>query len=53
MFSDIRGKFHDYFVPGQNVVIDESLVLFKGRLLYKRVHPIETALFWSQILCTV
>ncbi|XP_069187370.1 piggyBac transposable element-derived protein 4-like [Procambarus clarkii] len=35
VFSDLRGKFRDYFVSGQNVVIDESLVLFKGRLVFK------------------
>ncbi|XP_069193000.1 piggyBac transposable element-derived protein 4-like [Procambarus clarkii] len=35
-FSDLRGNFRDYFVPGQNVVIDELLVLFKGRLAFKQ-----------------
>nr|XP_045620088.1 piggyBac transposable element-derived protein 4-like [Procambarus clarkii] len=39
VFNDLRGKFRDYFVPGQNVVIDESLVLFKGRLLFKQYIP--------------
>ncbi|XP_069187203.1 piggyBac transposable element-derived protein 4-like [Procambarus clarkii] len=39
MFSDMRGKFRDYFVPGQNVVIDKSLVLFKGRLAFKQYIP--------------
>ncbi|XP_069167652.1 piggyBac transposable element-derived protein 4-like [Procambarus clarkii] len=39
VFSDLRGKFRDYFVPGQNVVIDESLVLFKGRLAFKQYIP--------------
>ncbi|XP_069160792.1 piggyBac transposable element-derived protein 4-like [Procambarus clarkii] len=39
MFSDIRGKFRDYFVPAQNVIIDESLVLFKRRLAFKQYIP--------------
>ncbi|XP_069176049.1 piggyBac transposable element-derived protein 4-like [Procambarus clarkii] len=39
VFSDLRGKFRDYLVPGQNVVIDESLVLFKGRLAFKQYIP--------------
>ncbi|XP_069181308.1 piggyBac transposable element-derived protein 4-like [Procambarus clarkii] len=39
VFSDLRGKFRDYFVPGQNVVIDESLVLFNGRLAFKHYIP--------------
>ncbi|XP_069183601.1 piggyBac transposable element-derived protein 4-like [Procambarus clarkii] len=39
VLSDMRGKFRDYFVPGQNVIIDESLVLFKGRLAFKQYIP--------------
>ncbi|XP_069192202.1 piggyBac transposable element-derived protein 4-like [Procambarus clarkii] len=39
VFSDLRGNFRDYFVPGQNVVIDELLVLFKGRLAFKQYIP--------------
>ncbi|XP_069191501.1 piggyBac transposable element-derived protein 4-like [Procambarus clarkii] len=35
----MRGKFCDYFVPGQNMVIDESLVLFKRRLAFKQYIP--------------
>nr|XP_045611529.1 piggyBac transposable element-derived protein 4-like [Procambarus clarkii] len=39
VFSDMRGKFRDYFVPGQNVVIDKLLVLFKGQLSFKQYIP--------------
>ncbi|XP_069166168.1 piggyBac transposable element-derived protein 4-like [Procambarus clarkii] len=39
VFSDLQGKFRDYFVPGQNVIIDESPELFKGRLAFKQYIP--------------
>ncbi|XP_069181274.1 piggyBac transposable element-derived protein 4-like [Procambarus clarkii] len=35
VFSDMMGKFRNYFVTAQNVVIDESLVLFNGQLAFK------------------
>ncbi|XP_069186352.1 piggyBac transposable element-derived protein 4-like [Procambarus clarkii] len=35
----MKGKFCDNFVPGQNVMIDELLVLFKGRLAFKQYIP--------------
>ena len=31
----IRSRFSRYFRPAKNVVIDESLILFKGRLIFK------------------
>ncbi|XP_069161375.1 piggyBac transposable element-derived protein 4-like [Procambarus clarkii] len=49
VFSDMKGKFCDYFVLGQNVVIDESLVLFKGRLAFKHYIPSERHRFGLKI----
>ncbi|XP_069165952.1 piggyBac transposable element-derived protein 4-like [Procambarus clarkii] len=39
IFSELKGKFRDYFVPAQSVLTDESLVLFKGQLAFKQYIP--------------
>ena len=35
----LKRKFQEYFKPFQKLVIDESLVLFKGRLSFKQYIP--------------
>lgn len=37
--ESICSKFKKYFYPTQNLAIDESLVLFKGRLIFKQYIP--------------
>ncbi|XP_069174934.1 piggyBac transposable element-derived protein 4-like [Procambarus clarkii] len=39
VLNDLIGKFRDYYVPAQKLVIDESLVLFKGRAAFKQYIP--------------
>ena len=39
LFKMILGSFSKYFYPFQRVVIDESLILFKGRLAFKQYIP--------------
>ena len=39
VFEDLVRKFKSYFQPFQNLVIDESLLLFKGRLAFKQYIP--------------
>ncbi|XP_069156673.1 piggyBac transposable element-derived protein 4-like [Procambarus clarkii] len=39
IFSELRGKFRDYFVPVQSVLTDESLILFKGQLTFTQYIP--------------
>lgn len=36
VFNKITSRFQKYFTPFQNLAIDESLVLFKGRLRFKQ-----------------
>lgn len=39
LFKMILGSFSKFFYPFQKVVIDESLILFKGRLAFKQYIP--------------
>ena len=39
VFEMFTKNYKEYFVPFQNIIIDESLVLFKGRLLWKQYIP--------------
>lgn len=39
VLSFLTEKFKMYFVPFQNVVIDESLVLFRGRVVFRQYIP--------------
>lgn len=39
VYDELRKKFKNVFVPFQKLVIDESLVLFKGRLAFKQYIP--------------
>lgn len=35
----IKNKFRENFIPYQNICIDESILLFKGRLFFKQYVP--------------
>ncbi|XP_069157023.1 piggyBac transposable element-derived protein 4-like [Procambarus clarkii] len=37
--NEVIRKFRDFYVPAQKLVIDESLVLFKGRVAFKQYIP--------------
>lgn len=37
--NDVIGKFRDFYVPAQKLVVDESLILFKGRVPFKQYIP--------------
>ncbi|XP_069162589.1 piggyBac transposable element-derived protein 4-like [Procambarus clarkii] len=39
VLNGLIGKFRDYYVPARKVVIDESLVLFKGCAAFKQYIP--------------
>nr|XP_053636290.1 piggyBac transposable element-derived protein 4-like isoform X1 [Cherax quadricarinatus] len=39
VFMYLKQKFSIYFYPFKNLVIDESLILFKGRLSFKQYIP--------------
>ncbi|XP_069162816.1 piggyBac transposable element-derived protein 4-like isoform X2 [Procambarus clarkii] len=37
--NEVIGKFREFYVPAQKLVIDESLVLFKGHVSFKQYIP--------------
>ncbi|XP_069177119.1 piggyBac transposable element-derived protein 4-like [Procambarus clarkii] len=39
VLNELIGKYRDFYVPAQKLVIDESLVLFKERLTFKQYIP--------------
>ncbi|XP_069949960.1 piggyBac transposable element-derived protein 4-like [Cherax quadricarinatus] len=39
VFMYLKQKFSVYFYPFKNIVVDESLILFKGRLSFKQYIP--------------
>ena len=39
VLRSLTEKFKSYFNPFQNLVIDESLMLFKGRIIFKQYIP--------------
>ena len=53
IFIKFLAKFSKFFKPNQNFVINESLVLFKGRLVYKQYIPYKRRRFGIKlfILC--
>ena len=43
--GDLREMFSTFFKPLQNIVIDESLLFFRGRFVFKQYIPSKTAQF--------
>lgn len=39
LIDDLNEKFSRFYTPEQNVALDESLILWKGRLLFKQYLP--------------
>jgi hypothetical protein len=35
MIQYLHGKFQEYYTPGSNIYIDDSIVCFKGQLTFK------------------
>lgn len=35
----INSKFSEYFIPGKNICVDESVVKFKGRVAFITYNP--------------
>lgn len=53
VLNHLFDKFQSVYVPDQNIAIDESLMLWKGRLLFKQYIPLKRARFGikSFLLC--
>jgi hypothetical protein len=45
VLSHLNYKFQNLFLPGQNISVDESLTLWKGRLSFKQYLPLKAAKF--------
>jgi hypothetical protein len=41
----LNKKFQNLYLPNQDIVIDESLTLWKGRLSFKQYMPLKAAKF--------
>ena len=53
VFSQIVFKFSEFYNPKQKLVIDESLVLFKGRLSFKQYIPSKRHRFGQKLFVLV
>ena len=45
VLSHLNTKFQSLYLPGQNIVIDESLTLWRGRLSFRQYIPIKSSKF--------
>ncbi|XP_021932761.1 piggyBac transposable element-derived protein 4-like [Zootermopsis nevadensis] len=45
VISYLNKKFQNLYIPGQNISIDESLTLWKGRLSFKQYIPLKSSKF--------
>jgi hypothetical protein len=45
VLSHLSYKFQNLWLPGQNISVDESLTLWKGRLSFKQYLPLKAAKF--------
>jgi len=43
--SHLNIKFQSLYLPGQNIAIDESLMLWRGRLSFKQYIPLKSSKF--------
>lgn len=45
VFDFLINKFSTVYIPSENIAVDESLMLFKGRLAMKQYIPLKRARF--------
>jgi hypothetical protein len=45
LVSYLNSKFQNLYIPDQNIAIDESLTLWKGRLSFKQYIPLKSSKF--------
>lgn len=53
IMEHLRRRFRDVYVPEEFVSLDESLMLYKGRLGWKMFNAKKKSSFWSEIFCFV
>lgn len=49
IIDDLNAKFANFLEPGRNLCIDESLLLWKGRLRFKQFLPLKRSRFGIKI----
>ncbi|XP_069936316.1 uncharacterized protein, partial [Cherax quadricarinatus] len=52
VFVYLKEKFNMYFYPFRKLVIDESWILFKGRL-FQAVHTKQEETLWYKVVCAL
>ena len=45
VLSHLNTNFHSLYLPGQNIAIDESLTLWRGRLSFRQYIPLKSSKF--------
>jgi len=45
VLSNLNTKFQSLYLPGQNIAIDESLLLWRGRLSFRQYIPLKSSKF--------
>jgi len=45
VLSHLNTKFQSLYLPGQNIVMDESLTLWRGRLSFRQYIPLKSSKF--------
>jgi len=45
VLSHLNTKFQSLYLPGQNIAIDESLTLWRGRLSFRQYIPLKSSKF--------
>ena len=45
VLSHLNTKFQSLYLPGQNIAIDESLALWRGRLSFRQYIPLKSSKF--------
>ena len=49
-YDIITRRFSSVYVPDQYICVDESLTLYKGRLIFKQWQQMKTGSFWLEKL---
>ena len=51
LLDELFEKFQVAYTPGPSVAVDESLLLWKGRLIFKQYLPLKRARFGIKLFC--
>jgi len=52
LLDELFEKFQTVYTPGPSVALDESLILWKGRLVFRQYLPLKRARFGIKLFCS-